>query len=151
MADVQVEVNAIIDDGLREGLARAAEAIELLRAASIDDLRAGGWTVAVHNDYRLAGEPRTFWLLTHPDGCYAKGEGADDAEAIAEVRAAIGALERYSRYSVVYENGDSEPVREVAFSVEHAETVRTERNARGRGARIERSVSFQGPWREVQP
>ncbi len=48
-------------------------------------LRAGGWTVGVHNDYRLGGVAHTFWLMTHPDGTFLKGEGATDAEALAKV------------------------------------------------------------------
>ena len=47
-------------------------------------LRGAGWVVAVHNDYRLDGEPHTFWLLTHPDGRYVKGEGRTDAAALAQ-------------------------------------------------------------------
>lgn len=56
---------------------------------SADDLRAAGWSVAVHNDYRLNGEPHTFWLFTHPDGRWIKGEGRTDAEALAACRAAL--------------------------------------------------------------
>jgi hypothetical protein len=52
-----------------------------------DDLRAQGFAVAVHNDYRLNGVPMTFWLLTHPDGRYVKGEGKTDAEALNAIRA----------------------------------------------------------------
>src|SRR5713226_6913269 len=29
---------------------------------SPDDLRAEGWAVAAHNDYRVDGVPHTFWL-----------------------------------------------------------------------------------------
>jgi len=47
-------------------------------------LRECGWSVAVHNDYRLKGESYTFWLLTHPEGIWAKGEGATDKEALEE-------------------------------------------------------------------
>ena len=54
-----------------------------------DDLRARGLTVAVHNDYRLAGKAYTFWLFTTPDGRAFKGEGRTDAEALNQVRAAI--------------------------------------------------------------
>ncbi len=46
------------------------------------DLRARQWMVAVHNDYRLAGEFRTFWLFTHPSGRWIKGEGKSDIEAL---------------------------------------------------------------------
>lgn len=44
--------------------------------------RCNGWSVAVHNDYRLNGESMTFYLLTHPRGIYAKGEGKTDLEAL---------------------------------------------------------------------
>lgn len=44
-------------------------------------LRERGWAVAVHNDYRLAGKPHTFWLFTKGDFA-AKGEGETDDEAI---------------------------------------------------------------------
>ena len=54
-------------------------------------LRAEGWMVAVHNDYRLNGELHTFWLFTHPDGRWIKGEGRTDSDAL---RAAIAAAER---------------------------------------------------------
>ena len=56
-----------------------------------EDLRAAGWLVAVHNDYRLNGEPHTFWLWTHPDGRWIKGEGRTDADALAQCRAALSA------------------------------------------------------------
>lgn len=49
-------------------------------------LRGEGWSVAVHNDfYRLNGEAHTFWLLIHPSGRWAKGEGRTDDEALAAV------------------------------------------------------------------
>jgi hypothetical protein len=51
------------------------------------DLRAAGWRVAVHNDYRLNGVDMTFWLMTHPSGVYAKGEGATDIEALRQIEA----------------------------------------------------------------
>jgi hypothetical protein len=38
-------------------------------------LRAQGWMVAAHNDYRLDGQAMTFWLFTHQDGRYVKGRG----------------------------------------------------------------------------
>jgi hypothetical protein len=52
--------------------------------ASLDVLRASGWAVAVHNDYRLNGNRHTFWLLTHPSGRYVKGEGPTDEVALDE-------------------------------------------------------------------
>lgn len=54
-------------------------------------LREAGWSVAVHNDYRINGEPHTFWLWTHPNGRWIKGEGRTDADALAQCRAALQA------------------------------------------------------------
>jgi hypothetical protein len=54
-------------------------------ASSPDDIRAMGWTVASHNDYRLNGEAHTFWLFTK-DGRAIKGEGRTDAVALNAVR-----------------------------------------------------------------
>lgn len=62
-----------------------------LLASSADDLRALGWSVAVHNDYRLNGEPHTFWLFTKGTRCL-KGEGRTDAEALAQVRRQVMSL-----------------------------------------------------------
>lgn len=60
---------------------------------SADDIRAAGWMVACHNDYRLAGRSMTFWLFTKDGRQVAKGEGATDAEALTEVRRQIGLRE----------------------------------------------------------
>jgi hypothetical protein len=49
---------------------------------TLRDLRTQGWSVAVHNDYRLDGLAMTFWLFTHPDGRWVKGEGLLDADAL---------------------------------------------------------------------
>ena len=76
-------------DDLRAELAEAKARDESLP----DDLREKGWMVAVHNDYRINGERKTFWLLTYDDGQYVKGEGATDAEALNEIRAFLGAKE----------------------------------------------------------
>lgn len=57
-------------------------------AARPDDIRAAGWVVAVHNDYRVSGEPHTFWLFTK-DGRAVRGEGRTDADALNEVRNAL--------------------------------------------------------------
>ncbi len=46
-------------------------------------LRNEGWMVAVHNDYRQNGEMHTFWLFTHTEGRYLKGERKTDEEALA--------------------------------------------------------------------
>lgn len=48
----------------------------------LDQIRSFGWDVAVHNDYKLDGEQYTFWLFTHPDGSWVKGEGKTDNEAL---------------------------------------------------------------------
>ena len=56
-----------------------------------DDIRAEGWMVAVHNDYRLRGESYTFWLFTKGDRAV-KGEGRTDAEALDIVRTRIGLI-----------------------------------------------------------
>ena len=50
-----------------------------------DDIRATGWSVAIHNDYRLNGEDYTFWLFTK-DGKAIKGEGRTDKEALYCIR-----------------------------------------------------------------
>lgn len=55
-------------------------------ASSADDLRALGWSVSSHNDYKLKGVFHTFWLLTHPAGIWLKGEGRTDAEALDQIR-----------------------------------------------------------------
>jgi len=81
-----------INSKQEESLSREIERTireELSKRVGVDELLAGlrffGWTVASHNDYRLAGEPYTFWLMTHPSGIYFKGEGRTDAEALAEI------------------------------------------------------------------
>ena len=55
------------------------------------DIRALGWTVAVHNDYSQKGEFYTFWLFTK-GGRAVKGEGRSDAEALQEVRKQIATI-----------------------------------------------------------
>jgi hypothetical protein len=57
--------------------------------AKPDDLRALGWSVAVHNDYRLNGVRHTFWLMTKGNECL-KGEGITDAEALDRIRDQLG-------------------------------------------------------------
>jgi len=58
-------------------------------AADPSDLRAAGWTVAVHNDYRLNNQFHTFWIFTKDNLCY-KGEGLSDAEALDQIRKQVG-------------------------------------------------------------
>lgn len=60
------------------------------RTFTADDLRNQGWTVAVHNDYRLHGEAHTFWMFTKGDRAL-KGEGRTDQEALAQIVAQIDA------------------------------------------------------------
>ncbi len=60
--------------------------------AGLDELRARGWVVAVHNDYALHGLPHTFWLFTRGNLC-AKGEGTSDEAALAQVLAEVQRLE----------------------------------------------------------
>lgn len=69
---------------------KALEAIGSARLANDDpsspnDLRAAGWSVAVHNDYKLADVAHTFWLMTKGNECR-KGEGRTDAEALDQIR-----------------------------------------------------------------
>lgn len=49
------------------------------------EMRATGWVVAVHNDYRLGGLLKTFWLFTHGSGLYLKGEGTSDVEVLRDL------------------------------------------------------------------
>lgn len=63
----------------------------VLREACPDDLREAGWSVAVHNDYSQDGRKYTFWLFTHHDGRWIKGEGRTDAEALRQIRAVLSA------------------------------------------------------------
>lgn len=73
---------------LKEALAAPGAAIDAREQTEVDSLRAEGWAVAVHNDYKLQGVPYTFWLFTKGDRAV-KGEGQSDAEALAQVRAAL--------------------------------------------------------------
>lgn len=68
---------------------KAVAPTQATAAMTLQRLRASGWTVAVHNDYRLNGKPYTFWLLTHSNGRWIKGEGQTDDEALAEAARAI--------------------------------------------------------------
>jgi hypothetical protein len=54
-----------------------------MAAIIVGNLRAAGWTVAVHNDYRQGGKPHTFWLFTHEaTKRFVQGEGPSDQEAL---------------------------------------------------------------------
>jgi hypothetical protein len=59
-----------------------------LEKSNPDDLRAQGWSVAAHNDYKLNGEKFTFWLFTKGDVAV-KGEGRTDADALDQIRETI--------------------------------------------------------------
>lgn len=48
------------------------------------ELRSLGWAIAVHNDYRLQGQKYTFYLWTHPNGRWIKGEGHQGQTAALE-------------------------------------------------------------------
>lgn len=48
----------------------------------LKSMREAGWSVAVHNDYKLEGSSMTFWLFTHGNGRWVKGEGPTDVEAL---------------------------------------------------------------------
>ena len=48
----------------------------------LGEIRRQDWVVAVHNDYHQEGQFRTFWLFTHPNGKYLKGEGETDTDAL---------------------------------------------------------------------
>ncbi len=52
------------------------------------ELRRDGWRVAIHNDYRLAGEEMTFWGFSSGDQ-WMKGEGKTDLEAIGQCHLAF--------------------------------------------------------------
>lgn len=71
-----------------ETIERLLEKVKKLEPASPDDIRAQGWVVAIHNDYRLNDQSYTFWLFTK-DGKAIKGEGFTDADALGQVRAQI--------------------------------------------------------------
>lgn len=56
-------------------------------AAVLAELRERGYSVAVHNDYYIKDSKAwyTFWLFTHSDGHYFKGEGSTDHDALTQV------------------------------------------------------------------
>lgn len=71
-----------------DAIYRRMEADRAALESSPDDIRALGWSVAVHNDYRLNGVAHTFWLFTKGDRAL-RGEGLTDAQALNAVRAEI--------------------------------------------------------------
>lgn len=62
-----------------------------LMASDPGDIRAAGWVVGAHNDYRQFGIPHTFWLFTRGNQC-AKGEGRTDGLALDMVRRDAGLM-----------------------------------------------------------
>lgn len=78
----------------RDRLAAELAAAREREAGLPDDIRAAGWSVAVHNDYRIDGEPHAFWLFTRygrlATAPSVKGEGRTDAGALNEVREHLG-------------------------------------------------------------
>ena len=62
----------------------------------LDKLRREGWSVAVHNDYHMAGKRFTFWLFTRGEVAI-KGEGQTDLDALAQVRIRADAIDREVR------------------------------------------------------
>lgn len=67
--------------------------------ALLEDIRGRGWSVAVHNDYRLHGQRHTFWLFTcDKRALCAKGEGRTDEEALTQALAAIEGLGSVAHY-----------------------------------------------------
>ncbi len=69
-------------------MTQTEDAGKLADENSPNDIRALGWTVAVHNDYRIGGKAHTFWLFVR-GGHAIKGEGPTDADALNEIRAAL--------------------------------------------------------------
>ena len=69
-------------------LAEVTAERDALRRASPEDLRAKGWAVAIHNDYRILMQPHTFWLMTR-DGRAVKGEGPTDTTALDAIRGQV--------------------------------------------------------------
>ena len=57
--------------------------------ATPDDIRAAGWMVAVHNNYRQDGKLHIFWLFTKGDRAV-QGEGTTDAQALNKIQRQLG-------------------------------------------------------------
>lgn len=75
-------------------------------------LRADGWGVAVHNDYRLDGQTMTFWLLTHAEtGRFIKGEGPTDQDALEQCWVISNGTVIAAR------NGDDSPRRQLLIAL----------------------------------
>lgn len=75
---------------------RASQLSEISPGHSDDPaelLRQFGWSVAVHNNYKLNGLTYSFWLWTHPNGRWIKGDGFTDKEALDECVAAHAVID----------------------------------------------------------
>jgi hypothetical protein len=75
---------------------KAVQAVYDMRSHIPWDLREGSWSVAVHNDYHRGGVRYTFWLFTHSNGRYVKGEGRTDKEALDQIREQLRSKEKTS-------------------------------------------------------
>jgi len=83
-AKEQIAENQAPDDPSKEN--RPITAAKLDLSAMLKWLRCCGYTVAVHNDYYLKDQLRTFWLFTHRQtGTFLKGEGSTDEWAVNDV------------------------------------------------------------------
>jgi|SRR5580704_5704731 hypothetical protein len=95
---VMVGVSREAIDVVLSALARAREAQQTpMTAASWADeltaIRELGWTVAVHNDYRLDGRDHTFWLFTKGEQCrQAEGPVDDEFLILAALHKRLAAL-----------------------------------------------------------
>lgn len=56
---------------------------------TLGNLRRCGWSVAVHNDYKIGKKSFTFWLMTREDGVFLKGEGKTDGIALDHIVAQL--------------------------------------------------------------
>lgn len=80
--------------------------------APLARLRANGWTVAVHNDYRQDGVHHTFWLMTKGDKA-AKGEGTSDHDALCKAEREAKRIEDDAKHVSSLLNQGSERIREL--------------------------------------
>lgn len=81
-------------DFINDGFVKYNKIVDNFPRSSPNDLRKEGWSVAVHNDYKLNGENYTFWLMTKGNLCF-KGEGKTDEEALNEIRETISNYTHY--------------------------------------------------------
>lgn len=64
---------------------------EVKYSVNPNDIRKAGWSVAVHNDFKINRNDCTFWLFTKDNQCV-KGEGPTDVYALLQVRLKLGLL-----------------------------------------------------------